>query len=120
LVCKEVYTIEIVKELGFKAKALFQRLKYNNIFTKIGDGYDGWAEESPFDAISVASAANHIPKNLFKQIKIGAHIIIPLKENEFTQNLVLLTKTNDNNDYIFKNLLPVRFVPMAGKVEFKN
>jgi protein-L-isoaspartate(D-aspartate) O-methyltransferase len=109
-IAKQVYSIEIVDPLGKRAKKLFAELKYNNISVKIGDGYKGWKEHAPFDAIIVTAAPNHIPKPLIKQLKDGGIMIIPVGSSY--QELVLLKK---HKGKLHKNaVLPVRFVPMTG------
>ncbi len=74
----EVYTIEIVKPLGKRAAATLQRLGYKNVHVKIGDGYQGWPEHAPFDAIIVTCAPDHVPRPLIEQTKEGGRIIIPV------------------------------------------
>jgi len=109
-ICDSVYTIEIVEELGNRAKQIFEKLGYTNIKVKIGDGYEGWYEYSPFDAIIVTCAPTHVPSPLKDQLKEGGRMIIPVGEN-YVQELVLLTKKNDTLRQ--SSVLPVRFVPMV-------
>jgi len=106
----EVYTIEIVEILGQSATNLLTELGYKNIYTKIGDGYKGWAENAPFDAIIVTCAPTDIPKPLENQLKEGGKMIIPLG-GSIVQELVLLEKKN--GEIIKKVVTPVRFVPMV-------
>jgi protein-L-isoaspartate(D-aspartate) O-methyltransferase len=108
-----VYTIEIIESLGKGAETLLQRLGYGNIFVRIGDGYRGWPEAAPFDAIIVTAAPDHIPQPLIDQLKVGGHLVIPV--GKFFQELVRITKTSDGT--IRENLLPVRFVPMTGEAQ---
>jgi protein-L-isoaspartate(D-aspartate) O-methyltransferase len=108
-IVKEVYTIEILEALGLKAKNTLDNLSYKNINFKIGDGYKGWAENAPFDAIIVTCAPTDIPKPLETQLKEGGKMIIPLG-GSITQELVLFEK--QNGKLIKKVVAPVRFVPM--------
>jgi len=109
--CKEVYTVEIVRELGEQAKAIFTELGYNNIHTRIGDGYKGWPEGAPFDVIIATAAPEELPETLIEQLKEGGKIIVPI--GSFIQELMRITRTPDG--IIKENLLPVRFVPMVKK-----
>jgi len=114
-IVKEVYTIEIVESLGKSAKKVLDQLGYKNIKTRIGDGYKGWPDEAPFDAIIVTAAPKKIPPPLIEQLKIGGLLVIPV--GGWSQELVLVTKTADGSKR--SSLLPVRFVPMTGKAEKK-
>ncbi len=113
---KEVYTIEIVPELGENAAKLLKRLGYDNIFVRIGDGYRGWTEEAPFDAICITAAPPEIPQPLLDQLKIGGRLIAPVGEN--WQKLVLVRRTEDG--FIKQDLIPVIFVPMTGEAQKKK
>ena len=106
---KEVYTIEILKPLAENARLLLEKLGYKNIRIKCGDGYQGWREHAPFDAIIVTAAPSEIPGELVKQLKTGGRMVVPV--GSFFQELYLITKTETG----FKKeaLLPVRFVPMV-------
>ena len=104
-----VYSVEIIESLGLKAKVLLESLEYKNINVKIGDGYKGWEEFAPFDAIIVTCAPSNIPKPLEEQLKEGGKMIIPLG-GSITQELVLFEKKNGK--LIKKIVAPVRFVPM--------
>jgi len=106
-----VFTIEIVEPLGKQSTALLKKLGYKNIFVKIGDGFAGWPEHGPFDAIVVTAAAAEIPPPLFAQLKEGGRLIIPLGKPGSVQTLVLATK--EKGKIVKKNLLPVRFVPFV-------
>jgi len=106
----EVYTIEIVEILGHTASNLLAELGYKNIYIKIGDGYKGWEENAPFDAIIVTCAPSDIPKPLENQLKEGGKMIIPLG-GSIVQELILLEKKN--GELIKKVVAPVRFVPMV-------
>ena len=109
----EVYTIEILEPLGRKAKSLLESLKYENIRFRIGDGYHGWPEQAPFDAIIVTAAPIHIPQPLVDQLRVGGRLILPLGGKG--QRLVRMTKTSKGLKR--EILLPVRFVPMVGKAQ---
>jgi len=111
---KEVYSIEIIEPLGEEAKQRLARLGYKNITIKIGDGYYGWPEKAPFDAIVVTAAASHIPPPLIKQLKVGGRMVIPVGSQFMTQELLLVTKGKDNK-ITTRQILPVRFVPLTGK-----
>ena len=104
-----VYTIEIFEKLGQKAKKLFNELGYNNIYTKIGDGFKGWPEHAPFDAIIVTCAPSNVPEPLKTQLAGGGRMIIPVG-GDAVQKLVLLKKKRGKIRR--ENVLPVRFVPM--------
>ena len=107
--CKEVYTIEIVKNLGKEAMKKLAELGYHNVRVRIGSGYEGWPEEAPFDAIIVTAAPPELPMNLVEQLKIGGRLIIPVGISD--QELLRITR---NKDAIKKeHLLPVKFVPMV-------
>lgn len=107
--CDSVFTIEIFETLGKRAKKTLQKLGYSNVCVKIGDGYKGWEEHAPFDAIIVTCSPKAIPKPLEQQLKEGGRMIIPVG-GSLNQTLVLLKKKN--NRLYKQNVLPVRFVPM--------
>ncbi len=111
----EVYTIEIVEPLAKQASAVLQAEGYDNIFCRYGDGYQGWPEKAPFDAIIVTAAPPRIPEPLIKQLKEGGRMIVPV--GTYFQELVLLTK--ENGEISRKQLIPVRFVPMTGEIQKK-
>jgi protein-L-isoaspartate(D-aspartate) O-methyltransferase len=113
-IVSHVYSIEIVEPLGLEAKTLLQELGYNNVTVKIGDGYYGWAEHAPFDAILVTAAAEHIPEQLLEQLKPEARLIIPVGEQGKTQYLRVL-KRGLNGEIEQRDILPVAFVPLTGK-----
>lgn len=106
---KDVFTIEVIEPLGELARETFKKLKYNNIHVRIGSGYEGWPEESPFDAIIVTAAPKDIPAKLTKQLKLGGRMIIPV--GEYSQELLRITRTKDGLET--EKLMPVRFVPMV-------
>lgn len=108
----EVYTIEIVEPLGLRAKADLERLGYRNVHVRIGDGYRGWPEAAPFDAIIVTAAPEQVPQPLVDQLKDGGRMIIPVGPAG-EQNLYLLSKKGGKLER--QSVLPVRFVPMTGE-----
>jgi protein-L-isoaspartate(D-aspartate) O-methyltransferase len=110
---KAVYTIEIVPPLGRRARETLTRLGCTNVFVKIGDGYQGWTEKAPFDAIIVTCAPERIPRPLVEQLKEGGRMIIPVGRG--VQELVLLRKREGRVEQ--RAVLPVRFVPMTGRAE---
>jgi protein-L-isoaspartate(D-aspartate) O-methyltransferase len=112
----EVYTIEIVEPLAKSAEATLQRLGYNNVHIKVGDGYKGWPEEAPFDAIIVTCAPEKVPQPLVDQLKDGGRMVIPVGER-FAQQLYLLEKKNGQLKESVT--LPVRFVPMLREAQKK-
>lgn len=107
--CKSVYTIEIVEVLGKRAGKLLAGL-YKNVHVRIGDGYQGWPEEAPFDAILVTCAPTQVPRPLADQLKEGGRMVIPVGES-WVQELVVLTKRKGRLDQ--HAIIPVRFVPMV-------
>lgn len=111
---KKAYSIEIIEPLGKQAKQRLERLGYENIELKIGDGYYGWPEEAPFDAIMVTAAASHIPPPLIKQLKPGGRMLIPVGSRFMVQELLLVQKSA-NGEVSTRQLLPVAFVPLTGR-----
>ncbi|HYQ59099.1 MAG TPA: protein-L-isoaspartate(D-aspartate) O-methyltransferase [Draconibacterium sp.] len=110
--CDSVFTIELFEELSKSATKVFRQLNYNNIFCKVGDGYLGWPEKAPFDAVIVTCSPSHVPEPLIQQLSEGGRMIIPVGEGNL-QKLVLLQKKEGKIRE--KNVLPVRFVPMLNK-----
>jgi protein-L-isoaspartate(D-aspartate) O-methyltransferase len=110
----EVYTIEIVPELARSAAARLKELRYHNVFVREGDGYRGWPEHAPFDAIIVTAAPERIPQPLIEQLAPGGVMVIPV--GGFFQELKVFRKSADGRT-TEKDILPVRFVPMTGEVE---
>ena len=110
-----VYSIEIIKELAAEARKRLDKLGYKTVETRQGDGYHGWEEHAPFDAIIVTAAAGHVPPPLIAQLKPGGRLVIPVGGVYETQHLILITKDDEGN-LKTKNVLPVRFVPMTGRV----
>lgn len=111
---KEVYTIEIIEPLAERAAADLARLSYTNVHARAGDGYAGWPEAAPFDAVIVTCAPEAVPQPLVDQLKEGGRMIVPVGSN-WDQELVLLTKSG--GELRRKSVLPVRFVPMTGEAE---
>jgi protein-L-isoaspartate(D-aspartate) O-methyltransferase len=107
----EIYTIELLEELALSAKRTLADLKFDNVRVKLGNGYMGWSEEAPFDAIIVTAAPGYIPEKLIEQLNDGGKMIIPVGEVQSVQWLKLITKTDGR--VITKDLIPVRFVPMV-------
>ncbi|WP_372917993.1 protein-L-isoaspartate(D-aspartate) O-methyltransferase [Salegentibacter sp.] len=110
----QVYSIEIVDWLGELAKENLDKTNIKNITTKTGDGYKGWPEEAPFDAIILTAAPASIPEPLKEQLKEGGRLLTPVGTT--IQRLILLEKTGENT-FKKESLLPVSFVPMTGKAQ---
>jgi protein-L-isoaspartate(D-aspartate) O-methyltransferase len=108
-----VYTIEIIESLANTACLTLQRLGYNNVSVRHGDGYAGWPEKEPFDAIIITAAPEVIPEPLKQQLKNGGRMILPIGDTY--QELVLVRREDDQ--FTLQTLLPVRFVPMTGKIQ---
>ena len=113
-VVDEVYSVEIIPELGREVRDRLDRLGYERIATRIGDGYYGWEEQAPFDAVIVTAAASHVPPPLIEQLAPEGRMIIPVGGPFSTQQLVLLTKTS-GGEVRSRQVLPVAFVPLTGK-----
>jgi len=110
---KTVYTIEIVEALGREAERRLAATGYRNVVVRIGDGYAGWPEHAPFDAIVVTAGAPHVPEPLVAQLKPGGRMVIPVDAGAFGQDLVLIRKSADGS--VSRTVvLPVRFVPLTG------
>ncbi len=109
-----VYSIEIIEALADEATARLARLGYDNVTTKLGDGYHGWEEHAPFDAIVVTAAASHVPPPLIQQLRPGGRMIIPVGGRFMIQQLLLLEKT-DHDEVITRQIAAVRFVPLTGE-----
>ncbi|WP_010297549.1 protein-L-isoaspartate(D-aspartate) O-methyltransferase [Candidatus Odyssella thessalonicensis] len=112
--CAEVYTIEIIEELAKRAQRLFKTLGYHNIQSRIGDGYSGWPEHAPYNAILVTAAPQRLPQQLVTQLKEQGRLIIPVKVDH-QQELIGVTKTEAGIQK--EPLIPVKFVPMTGQIE---
>jgi protein-L-isoaspartate(D-aspartate) O-methyltransferase len=110
-IAREVYTIEILPELAASAASILGELGYENIHGREGDGYRGWPEHAPFDAIMVTAAPDHIPQPLIEQLAFGGRMIIPVGDQ--SQDLILIEVTDAG--VTKRSVLPVRFVPMTGE-----
>ena len=109
----QVFTIEIVKPLAQYARDNLSKVGYDQVWVRAGDGYQGWPEERPFDAVIITAAPDHVPSPLLEQLAVGGRLILPV--GDFSQNLVLIRRTEEG--YQRTELLPVRFVPMTGQAE---
>ncbi len=118
-IVKEVYTIEIRRSLADMATKRLKDLGYMNVKVKYADGYIGWEEHAPFDAIIITAAANHIPPPLIKQLKEGGRLIIPLGSTVYYQTLTLVTKKK-GGDLDVEQMGSVAFVPMIGEAQKKR
>jgi protein-L-isoaspartate(D-aspartate) O-methyltransferase len=116
----EVYTVELLPELAATAKKRLARLGYRNVHVKAGDGYLGWPDKGPYDAVVVTCGAKEVPRPLLEQLKPGGKMIIPVGEAGAVQSLRLITKGPGGRHEV-RDLLPVRFVPLrrAGTAERK-
>ncbi|HOW62962.1 MAG TPA: protein-L-isoaspartate(D-aspartate) O-methyltransferase [Candidatus Contendobacter sp.] len=108
-----VYSIEIIEPLAGQAAERLKTLGYANVETRAGDGYNGWEEAAPFDAIVVTAAASHVPPPLIRQLKPGGRMIIPVGAHFLAQYLLLVEKKADGA-VTTRQILPVRFVPLTG------
>jgi protein-L-isoaspartate(D-aspartate) O-methyltransferase len=108
---REVYTIEIIPELARGARRVLGELGYRNVFTRTGNGYLGWPEQAPFDAIVVTAAPDEIPQALVDQLAVGGRMVIPVGTEQ--QEIVIVEKTSKG--VTKRRTIPVRFVPMTGK-----
>lgn len=115
----EVYTIEIVEELGRKARRDLERLGYDNVHVRIGDGYKGWPEHAPFDGIIVTAAPDHVPQPLIDQLKPGGRLVIPVGPVHAVQELRVIEKQPDGR-LKERTVERVRFVPMTGEAEERS
>jgi protein-L-isoaspartate(D-aspartate) O-methyltransferase len=111
---RDVYSIEIVKTLGDRARRTLSELGYRNVHLRIGDGYQGWPSAAPFDGIIVTAAPQRIPDPLLQQLKIGGKLVIPV--GDALQDLYVLTKRRDGG-FDRRRVLPVLFVPMTGEAQ---
>ncbi|MBK8978594.1 MAG: protein-L-isoaspartate(D-aspartate) O-methyltransferase [Planctomycetes bacterium] len=113
---RDVYTIEIVPSLGERAAELLADLGYVNVHARIGDGYRGWPEAGPFDAIIVTAAPDHVPGPLLAQLADRGRMVVPVGDED--QTLILLERTPAG--IVRRAVLPVRFVPMTGEAEARG
>jgi protein-L-isoaspartate(D-aspartate) O-methyltransferase len=112
---KQVYTIEIVEPLGLRARADLARIGARNVEVRIGDGYAGWPEHAPFDAILVTAAPPELPPPLLEQLAVGGTLVAPVGEQDTVQQLVVVTRTKDGYDH--QVIEDVVFVPMTGQAQ---
>ncbi|MFC1884920.1 protein-L-isoaspartate(D-aspartate) O-methyltransferase [Thermodesulfobacteriota bacterium] len=110
-IAREVYTIEIIPVLGNRAKKTLKEMGYKNVHVKVGDGYKGWPDKAPFDAVIVTCAPEEIPEALIEQLKDGGRMIIPVGKENTVQSLVRAVKKGDRLEILDK--VPVLFVPMV-------
>ena len=109
----DVHTIEVVEPLAGQAARRLARLGYDGVHTRLGDGYYGWPEAAPFDAIVVTAAAAHVPPPLVEQLAPGGVLVIPVGE-PFSVQLLLLVRKQVTGEVNVRQILPVRFVPLTG------
>ena len=109
----EVYTIEILPELARRAELTLMELGYTNVHVRAGDGYRGWPEHAPFDAIIVTAAPDHIPQPLIDQLEVGGKLVIPV--GSWDQEMVIITRTEKG--VLERHTIGVRFVPMTGEAQ---
>lgn len=113
-IVKQVYSIELLEELGRTAAARLGELGYRNVEVRVGDGYAGWPEQAPFDGVVVTAAAPRIPPALIAQLKPGGRMVIPVGGDGWVQHLKVVTKRADGG-YDERDVIPVRFVPLVPK-----
>jgi protein-L-isoaspartate(D-aspartate) O-methyltransferase len=110
----EVYGIEIIEPLAERAAAVLDELGYEKVTVRAGDGYAGWPERAPFDAVILAAAPVHVPAPLEQQLKVGGRLVLPVGE-QFDQTLLVITRTEAGFEE--QEVLPVAFVPMTGRAQ---
>ncbi len=113
-IVKHVYTVEIVRDFEMKVKARLTNLGYTNVSMRVGDGYQGWKEYAPYDAIIVTAAPDHIPPALIEQMKPGARMVLPVGPRSQVQSLTLVTKDGDGS-IEQQTVMRACFVPLTGK-----
>jgi protein-L-isoaspartate(D-aspartate) O-methyltransferase len=113
---KRVYSMEIIEPLAEQARKRLDRLGYSNVETKLGDGYFGWEEHAPYDAIIVTAASSHVPPPLIHQLKPGGRLVIPVGGRFAIQYLLLIEKTEEG-EILTRQITAVRFVPLTGDHE---
>jgi protein-L-isoaspartate(D-aspartate) O-methyltransferase len=109
-----VYSVEIIEPLGLQAAQRLQKLGVDNVKVRLGDGYHGWEEHAPYDAILVTAAASHVPPPLIRQLRAGGRMVIPVGASFMVQQLMLVEKNLDGT-VSNRQILPVAFVPLTGK-----
>ncbi len=112
-IVEEVWTIEIVEPLAERARKDLKAAGYENVHVRAGDGYRGWPEHAPFDAIVVTAAPDHVPQPLLDQLAVGGKLVLPV--GTYNQDIVLIERTESG--YERSEILPVRFVPMTGEAQ---
>jgi protein-L-isoaspartate(D-aspartate) O-methyltransferase len=115
LLCREVYSVEIVPSLARSARRLLRRLGFENIYLRLGDGSLGWPEAAPFDAIIGTAAPESVPPKLLGQLRPGGRMVIPVGSQRGSQELLRITRIRGGGIPRVERLLPVRFVPMTGE-----
>ena len=113
---RKVYSMEIVPPIALEARGRLARLGYGNVEIRVGDGYQGWPEKAPFDAIILTAAPPYIPQPLIDQLKVGGRMVAPV--GEYFQDLLVITKTADGIEK--RTVIPVRLVPMTGEVRDRD
>jgi protein-L-isoaspartate(D-aspartate) O-methyltransferase len=113
-----VYSIEIIEELASGARAVLDALGYDEVETRVGDGYAGWPEQAPFDAIVVTAAPDHVPQALVDQLAVGGRLCIPVGGQHEIQSLTLIIRREDGS-LDRRVISPVRFVPMTGEAQLR-
>lgn len=113
----KVFTVEIVESLGLRAQSDLVRIGYPDINVKIGDGYQGWPQEAPFDGIIITAAPPRLPEPLVAQLKVGGRMVVPVGVTR--QDLNVYTKRSDGSLHK-ETIIPVRFVPMTGEAQLKR
>ena len=116
-IADEVYSIEIIEPLGRRAETRLRYLGYGKVQVRIGDGYAGWPQQKPFDAIILTAAPPRLPEPLFEQLKVGGRMVVPV--GDYLQDLLLIVKNRDGT-HTSKRIAPVVFVPMTGEVQQKE
>ena len=111
---RTVYTVEIIEPLGLQAAHRLQAMGYANVHARLGDGYHGWEEHAPYDAILVTAAASHVPPPLIRQLKPGGRMVISVGASFMVQSLMLVEKGLDGT-VSTRQILPVKFVPLTGQ-----
>ncbi len=117
---QQVYTIEIVEPLAAAARLRLKRLGYDNVHVRTGDGYQGWPEHAPFDAVVVTAGATHIPPPLAEQLKPGGRMVIPVGRPPHRLTLQVVHRGETPDDLRTENVMPVAFVPLTGGHEKKE
>jgi protein-L-isoaspartate(D-aspartate) O-methyltransferase len=108
-----VYSVEVVEPLAEQAGRVLKEQGYDNVFTKAGDGYYGWPEHAPYDAVVIKEALDHVPPTLLAQLKVGGKMVLPLGPAPGPQELTVITKTG-NGEFSERRIMPVRFSPLQG------